>query len=487
MSQNFLSVLEGIGNDCKNVKHSGNGIDKEESEGEEDQSEVEATVEDLLSIKNKEILKRNLTVVVKENLTLKRKVKMLETKFESQQQNDQHLSFHVDTTGNNDTQADAADILYHENSELLTGLPEKEEVEEEKKTRPKNTCFNCLGDHMIADCKEPKDQRKIAKNRKEFQKTQVSYNSSRYHEDEPQKFGKLEPGLPSTRLREALGLRSHQLPEYIYKMRHLGYPPGWMRHAEVSTSGMHLYKAFGEKLGHHGDEDGEVADPESRTKYDINKLKEWPGFNISLPTEYKDETAYYRVPPITKHMMLQEMIEQLKPRQHTGYKRRKMQKVETSRDNHNQQDMDMDSDTQDDPCPPGEEADVIDISSSPKDSGGDVEDDKDGDKNVSDKAVSIDDVTGDVRCDVKSTPSRSVSTISSSGSVSKTEPGTPILELYSPFESVPKMDSFAKDSTDHILFENLPNYTGKWEEMSGLIKTIRKRKSAMEKDDDKDY
>ena len=51
--------------------------------------------------------------------------------------------------------------------------------------------------------------------------------------------------------------------------------------------------------------------------------------------------------------------------------------------------------------------------------------------------------------------------------------GTPILELYSPFESVPKMDSFAKDSTDHILFENLPNYTGKWEEMSGLIKTIR--------------
>ena len=95
MSQNFLSVLEGIGNDCKNVKHSDNGIDKEESEGEEDKSEVEATVEDLLSIKNKEILKRNLTVVVKENLTLKRKVKMLESKLESQQQNDQHLSFHV--------------------------------------------------------------------------------------------------------------------------------------------------------------------------------------------------------------------------------------------------------------------------------------------------------------------------------------------------------------------------------------------------------
>ena len=53
------------------------------------------------------------------------------------------------------------------------------------------------------------------------------------------------------------------------------------------------------------DKSFQVADPESRTKYDINKLKEWPGFNISLPTEYKDETAYYRVPPITKHMMLQ--------------------------------------------------------------------------------------------------------------------------------------------------------------------------------------
>ena len=106
-----------------------------------------------------------------------------------------------------------------------------------------------------------------------------------------------------------------------------------------------------------------------------------------------------------------------------------MQKVETSRDDHNQQDMDMDSDTPDDTRPPGEEeAEVIDISSSPKNGGedvedGEVEDDKDGDKNVSDEAVSIDDVTGDVRCDIKSTPSRSVSTISSSGSVSKTEPG----------------------------------------------------------------
>merc|ERR1711874_555792 len=259
-------------------------------------------------------------------------------------------------------------------------------------------------------------------------------------------------------------------------MRILGYPPGWKRHAEISSSGMNLYKAFGEKLGHHGDEEGEVTEADSRTKYDINKLKDWPGFNSYLSKEYKDETNYYRVPPITKRMLLEEMIQELKPRQQSGYKRRKMQDVSTSRDDHNNQDMDLDSDTPD-TCPPGEESD---------DNDGDIDgvnDDGDGDN---DGDPSVDEITGDVRSDAKTTPARSNSTVSS-GSVSKTEPGTPIVEIYSPFESVPKMDSFAKDSTDHILFENLPNYTGKWEQMSGLIKTIRKRKTAMEKDDEKDY
>ena len=62
-----------------------------------------------------------------------------------------------------------------------------------------------------------------------------------YCQDEPQKFGHLSPGLPSAKLTEALGLRRDELPRYIYKMRELGYPPGWLRHAQINQSGITLY------------------------------------------------------------------------------------------------------------------------------------------------------------------------------------------------------------------------------------------------------
>ena len=42
-------------------------------------------------------------------------------------------------------------------------------------------------------------------------------------------------------LREALGIQENQLPPYIYMMRLHGYPPGWMREAEVESSGMKVY------------------------------------------------------------------------------------------------------------------------------------------------------------------------------------------------------------------------------------------------------
>jgi hypothetical protein len=54
--------------------------------------------------------------------------------------------------------------------------------EEVQKVRPANTCFNCLGDHMMNDCPEPRDQRKIIKNRKEFQSKTAGFNSARWDE-----------------------------------------------------------------------------------------------------------------------------------------------------------------------------------------------------------------------------------------------------------------------------------------------------------------
>ncbi|VDQ07937.1 unnamed protein product [Trichobilharzia regenti] len=38
----------------------------------------------------------------------------------------------------------------------------------------------------------------------------------------------------SLKLRKALGLGRHDIPIHIYRMRSLGYPPGWLKKAAVS-------------------------------------------------------------------------------------------------------------------------------------------------------------------------------------------------------------------------------------------------------------
>ena len=45
--------------------------------------------------------------------------------------------------------------------------------------------------------------------------------------------------------------------------------------------------------------------------------------------------------------------------------------------------------------------------------------------------------------------------------------------MYSPFGKLPKYESFGKDMSEHVVFENLPDYTGTWDKMTGLISRIR--------------
>lgn len=69
---------------------------------------------------------------------------------------------------------------------------------------------------------------------------------SRYHLDDQQKFPHIQPGKISRRLRRALGLQSNQLPRHVYRMRSLGYPPGWVEDAKVSHSGLSLFNSEGQ-------------------------------------------------------------------------------------------------------------------------------------------------------------------------------------------------------------------------------------------------
>lgn len=42
-----------------------------------------------------------------------------------------------------------------------------------------------------------------------------------------------------------MGTRRNELPPFVYRMRVLGYPPGWLQEAEVESSGLKIFDGHG--------------------------------------------------------------------------------------------------------------------------------------------------------------------------------------------------------------------------------------------------
>lgn len=81
-------------------------------------------------------------------------------------------------------------------------------------------------------------------------------------------------------------------------MRRLGYPPGWLKEAEINHSNVSVYVEQDKSLPDHGDEDGEISG--DKTQYDTDKLVDWPGFNVDCDFEhvFTDESDAYRAGPM---------------------------------------------------------------------------------------------------------------------------------------------------------------------------------------------
>lgn len=101
----------------------------------------------------------------------------------------------------------------------------------------------------------------------------------RYHLEQNQKLADFKPGVISESLRKALGLEENEVPGYIYKMRHLGYPPGWLEEAKITSSNLTLFDTEGEKM-----------EEREKTKklLDPTKIVEYPGFNVPLRKGIRD-------------------------------------------------------------------------------------------------------------------------------------------------------------------------------------------------------
>lgn len=158
--------------------------------------------------------------------------------------------------------------------------PKEDDADEASRrgpARPKNVCFNCEGDHAMRDCTQPRNAQKIRENRQNF--GGGAGRQERYHVDANQKFANLEAGRVSEELRMALGLRPGDLPMHVYRMRALGYPPGWLEAAKVSGSGLALFDDKGVEMAGGGREEGATNQGDA-IEYDLKQIISYPGYNV---------------------------------------------------------------------------------------------------------------------------------------------------------------------------------------------------------------
>ncbi|XP_069365712.1 uncharacterized protein [Maniola hyperantus] len=224
--------------------------------------------------------------------------------------------FFVDTAPCEEAQTDVP--KYSQTSSLISDIIE-EDISSPTTFRRGPICFNCDGAHPVKDCKLPRNHNRIAAKRKS-----IPARVGRYHVEDEQKYGHLVPGRISGNLRHALGLKRYELPLYIYRMRLLGYPPGWLEEARISHSGITLFDSTGNATQDPEEEDGELCEPGSKDKFDIKKIPDFPGFNVPASSRYVEEAHLYGLPPMSELDSKMEMLQMLAPNAMKAYKRKKL-------------------------------------------------------------------------------------------------------------------------------------------------------------------
>ncbi|KYN07477.1 Zinc finger CCHC domain-containing protein 8 like protein [Cyphomyrmex costatus] len=448
---------------------------------------------------------------------------------------------------------------------------EESSHETPKDIMPRLNCFNCSGNHNLRDCPLPKNQSNINRRRKEFASKHGT--GVRYHMSEDQRFSYMVPGQLSHKLRKALGLKDNQLPRHIYRMRLLGYPPGWLEEARLQHSGLSLFNSDGIAESDTHKEEGEIIINRDKDKYDIKKIYDFPGFNVPPSPGTADESHNYWVPQMQSIHSKQVMLLHLQGKEtDDGYKRKKLKlpppvnknvaaisdmEIEDTEVENIVENISVnghfipplpkesleappppppelpqtdDSDSQSQELPSSDSADdttsnrnspslselertkkvlLLEIEEVNSQSNSDSMSTK-NDSNtmfVSETPFSIQDsVKSDIQCcldtslkndlnttttlntsasdkipQFDSTPIRSTSQKSSDtnqAAVKSVHFGTPVLPSTSPYSKLPSSEKFSKDICDVINFENLPDTTGKYEQMSGVLQKVR---SAMAK------
>ncbi|XP_018013660.1 zinc finger CCHC domain-containing protein 8 homolog [Hyalella azteca] len=423
--------------------------------------------------------------------------------------------------------------------------------------RPKRTCFNCLGDHNVTECKDPLNQSKIAQNRRAHMSRRQG-SSVRYHELASNKFGHFTPGVMSPELRYALGCRPDQLSEVFYRMRLIGYPPGWLLEAREQQGEVALYGSDGRAVTMLDGEDGEVT---GTAKYRPEKLIEFPGFNAPLPEQFYEEGHVYNLPPIQSQHCVHRWREIMNKNKVTPYRKRRMRPMDADNTADLETALEISAGNSDSPggsngqppsASPATRPGKRRLDESPEE--GEVSSDEEKNSSQSKKLKLSDDVAAAgsslFTIDLEPSPleesvtspatditagNESTATVNESGfSTVKsdfcvvdelqttaegaeeddfTDPGPPdssstpaavgrrarrhvkaaskgfvmgavLPKSITPFTSLPHPDKWTVDVTDHILFENLPDSTGAWQNMKSLMQKVKSKVSEIHAEND---
>lgn len=309
---------------------------------------------------------------------------------------------------------------------------------------PKNACFNCGSEgHAIKDCTVPRDGKRISKARQNMSK-----KNERYHLNADQRYDAYRPGIISDELRNALGLKPKELPLHIYNMRVFGYPLGWLEEAKIRNSGLTMFN-------HHKTE---ASDEEEEAIYDPNEIIEFPGFNVSVGDEFIDDFRKYGLPKMQLKHEKRYFISNLKTRPNKANVENVEMEVENS-------DEEEEKKSNSPPTSPS----MIDLRNEQKKLLEQLNSEINDEENQDLSGFIVLDETQDE--ETLKTPDCSLTTRSNTLSAIQ---GTPILESFSPFSKLPKGDSWSVGVSDVINFENLPDSTGKYEQMKDVLSKVRK-------------
>jgi len=208
-------------------------------------------------------------------------------------------SFFIDRMGaplleSNPSVTDIWDVPLYQQV-FLKALPILEEALNVRVKQVKQ-CFNCGGEHLISECTLPKDMKRINAARQQFSANKMNSPSgydARYHvtdEEIEERFKPFKAGEISVGLEEALNISlKSQVPPYIYKMRQIGYPPGWVKPAD--DAGLKMYGAEGNIIEEPGFEEGEIKPVK------LPDVISYPGYNVPMPEGVKDEHRSFNMPP----------------------------------------------------------------------------------------------------------------------------------------------------------------------------------------------